>query len=286
MPTADEGPSWDNAPGAAVKKRKLGAESGQLAVVPAVVSVGPTAVANVTRGGMGSSQDPWSKFCAGGEIASATTTKDVAASVAQQLKHAAAFAERIASGALTSEFSAERQRLEGRIECLRTQHTEAVRDKSAAENRSRNLLVKLTAAEAKNEDLSCRLAEEREGAEKARAEAQAARAEASLALKRTTDAKLGLKSLRGYVDNTEASTWLGSTESTRCSLTRTMLNNEEVEDFGGLESSLTRTEDAGTGAEEQLAPQAGPREDPAAEAAPTGEDPAAAVAPSQVAGSR
>jgi hypothetical protein len=65
-----------------------------------------------------------------------------------------------------------------------------------------------------------------------------------------------------------------------------MLNNEEVEDFGGLESSLTRTEDAGTGAEEQLAPQAGPREDPAAEAAPTGEDPAAAVAPSQVAGSR
>jgi hypothetical protein len=24
MPTADEGPSWDNAPGAAVKKRKLG----------------------------------------------------------------------------------------------------------------------------------------------------------------------------------------------------------------------------------------------------------------------
>jgi hypothetical protein len=36
---------------------------------------------------MGSSQDPWSKFCAGGEIASATTTKDVAASVAQQLKH-------------------------------------------------------------------------------------------------------------------------------------------------------------------------------------------------------
>jgi hypothetical protein len=42
-----------------------------------------------------------------------------------------------------------------------------------------------------------------------------------------------------------------------------MLNDEEVEDFGGLESSLTRTEDAGTGAEEQSAPQAGPGEDPA-----------------------
>jgi hypothetical protein len=39
------------------------------------------------------------------------------------------------SGALTSEFAAERQRLEGRIEHLRTQHTEAVRDKLAVENK-------------------------------------------------------------------------------------------------------------------------------------------------------
>jgi hypothetical protein len=36
---------------------------------------------------MGSSQDPWSKICAGGKIASAAVTKDVAAPVAQQLKH-------------------------------------------------------------------------------------------------------------------------------------------------------------------------------------------------------
>jgi hypothetical protein len=64
-----------------------------------------------------------------------------------------------------------------------------------------------------------------------------------------------------------------------------MLNDEEVEDFGGLESSMTRTEGAGTGAEEQ-APQAGPGKDPAAAAAPDGEDSAAAAAPSQVAGSR
>jgi hypothetical protein len=34
----------------------------------------------------GSSQDPWSKFCASGEITSAATTKDMAGSVAQQLK--------------------------------------------------------------------------------------------------------------------------------------------------------------------------------------------------------
>jgi hypothetical protein len=81
------------------------------------------------------------------------------------------------------------------------------------ENRSRNLLEKLTAAEAKaeakKEDLSRRLAKEREGAKKARAEAQAARAEASLALRRATNAESVLKSLHGYVDKTEASTHAG-----------------------------------------------------------------------------
>jgi hypothetical protein len=85
------------------------------------------------------------------------------------------------------------------------QHTEAIRDKSAAKNRSRNLLEKLTAAEAEKEDLSRWLAALRGDAEKA----QAARAEASLALKRATDVESGLKSLRGYVDKTEASTRAG-----------------------------------------------------------------------------
>ena len=118
----------------------------------------------------------------------------------------AAFVERIALGALTSEFSTERQRLQGRIERLRTQHMEAVRDKSAVENRSRNLLEKLMAVEAEKEDLSRRLAEEREGTEKARAEAPASRVEASLALKRATDAESGLKSLHGYAEKTETST--------------------------------------------------------------------------------
>ena len=81
------------------------------------------------------------------------------------------------------------------------------------ENRSRNLLEKLTAAEAKaeakKEDLSRRLAKEREGAKKARAEAQAARAEASLALRRATNAESVLKSLRCYTERTEASTRSG-----------------------------------------------------------------------------
>jgi hypothetical protein len=137
------------------------------------------------------------------------------------LRQAAVFVERIASGALTSEFSAERRRLEGRIERLRMQHTKVVRDKLAVENRSCNLLEKLTAAEADKEDLSRRLAEEREGAEKARAEAKAVRAEASLALKHATDVESGLKSLGSYAEKTEASTHAGLTERTRCSWTRT-----------------------------------------------------------------
>jgi hypothetical protein len=65
-----------------------------------------------------------------------------------------AFAERVASGALTLEFASERRRLEGWIERLRTQHTKAVRDKLTAENKSRNLLEKLSAAEKEREDLS------------------------------------------------------------------------------------------------------------------------------------
>jgi hypothetical protein len=206
-------------------------ESGQLVIVSAAVSVGPVATATAAKGDVGAPEDPWSMFCAGGEIALAATMKDVAASVAQQMKYvsvtsvcncivfvvllwqslwqAAAFAERIASEALTSEFSAERRWLEGRIERLRTQHTEAVRDKSTIENKSRNLFEKLTTAKMEKEDLSRRLAEEREGAEKTRIEAQAARAEASLALKCAANAESGLKSLCNYFEKMEASTRAG-----------------------------------------------------------------------------
>jgi hypothetical protein len=75
-----------------------------------------------------------------------------------------------------------------------------------------------------------------------------------------------------------------------------MANDKEAKDFGGLESSGTRAEDARAGAREQPAPPAGPGEDPAAAAVPAGkdtpaapaqaiEDPAAPAAPSQVVGS-
>jgi hypothetical protein len=57
-----------------------------------------------------------------------------------------------------------------------------------------------------------------------------------------------------------------------------MANNEEVDDFGGLESSVTRAKDARTGVGEQPAPHAGPGEDPEAAAVPAGKDTPAALA--------
>lgn len=92
-----------------------------------------------------------------------------------------------------------------------------MRDKSAVENKSRNLLEKLSAAEAEKEDLGCQLTAEKENAERARAEAQAARDrahaetqaarnEANLALQCAVDAESGHRSLRSYLDRAETST--------------------------------------------------------------------------------
>jgi hypothetical protein len=129
------------------------------------------------------------------------------------LWQAVAFANHVASGALTLEFAAERQRLEGRIERLQVQHTDAVRDKSAAENKSCRLTERLVAAEAEKEDLRRHLAEERKDANRACAEAQAAqaeaklvRAEASLARQRAEEMETRLCGLRDPLDKTEAST--------------------------------------------------------------------------------
>jgi hypothetical protein len=126
---------------------------------------------------------------------------------------AAAFADHVVSGALTSEFTAERQRLEGRIDCLRTQHTKAVWDKSAAENKSHRLMEKLAAAEAEKEDLSRQLAAEKKDANRACAEVQAARveaklarAEANLARQCAEEAETSHSSLRDCLDKAEAST--------------------------------------------------------------------------------
>jgi hypothetical protein len=131
-----------------------------------------------------------------------------------------AFAEQVALRALTSEFVSERRRLEGRIECFRTQHTKVVRDKSTTENKSRNLLEKLLAVEKEKEDLGRRLAVEKEGAETARTEAQAARAEAQAvrteaqascakaktARKHITDMELEPRNICSHCEKTKAST--------------------------------------------------------------------------------
>ena len=80
---------------------------------------------------------------------------------------AADFADHVASGALSVEFPA-------KVEWLRTQHTDAVREKSAAESKNRRLAEKVAAMEAEKTDLRRQLAEERTEANQAIAEAQAA----------------------------------------------------------------------------------------------------------------
>jgi chromosome segregation ATPase len=129
------------------------------------------------------------------------------------LWQAAAFADHVESDALSSEFAAERQRLEGKIERLRAQHVDVVRDKSATENKSHRLTERLAAAEAEKEDLRRQLAEERRDANKACAEAQStqaeaklARVEASLARQRVEEMETRLCNLRDRLDKTEAST--------------------------------------------------------------------------------
>ena len=61
-----------------------GSDAGQLAIVPSpVAATSPAAAVGVK----GTSQDPWSKFCASGEISSAAAARDVAGFVSQQLNH-------------------------------------------------------------------------------------------------------------------------------------------------------------------------------------------------------
>jgi chromosome segregation ATPase len=117
------------------------------------------------------------------------------------------------AGGLTLEFATEKQRLKGRIERLRAQHTNAVWDKSAAENKSRRLTERLAAVEAEKEDLMRELAAERKDTNRVCAEAQAAqaeaklvRAEASLARQHAEEMETRLYGLRDLLDKMEAST--------------------------------------------------------------------------------
>jgi hypothetical protein len=58
---------------------------GQLVVAPTPVAA---TLPTVPVGAKGAPQDPWSTFCASGEISSAATAEDVAGSVSQQLRQA------------------------------------------------------------------------------------------------------------------------------------------------------------------------------------------------------
>jgi hypothetical protein len=116
---------------------------------------------------------------------------------------AADFADCVAYGVLTANVAAEVKR-------LRAQHADAVREKSAAESKSRRLAKKVAALEAEKTDLRRQLAEERREANHAVAEAQAeakvAWVEGSLAIQRVEEWEARFNALRGRVDKAEAST--------------------------------------------------------------------------------
>jgi small-conductance mechanosensitive channel len=119
---------------------------------------------------------------------------------------AADFVGRAALGALTAVVSAE-------VERLRTQHADAVREKSAADSKCRKLADKVAALEGEKADLRRQLVEERREANEAVAKAQAAlaeanlaRAEGNLARERAAQLEERLSALQSRVERTEAVT--------------------------------------------------------------------------------
>jgi hypothetical protein len=112
----------------------------------------------------------------------------------------------VASGALTADVSAE-------VERLQAQHADAVREKSAAESKSRRLAEKVSALEGERIDLRRQLVEERREANQAIAKAQAAQAEAklaraegSLASQRAKEWEVRFNALQARMERAEAST--------------------------------------------------------------------------------
>jgi hypothetical protein len=111
----------------------------------------------------------------------------------------------VASGALTADVSVE-------VERLWAQHADAVREKSAAESKSRRLAEKVAALEGERTNLRRQLVEERREANQAIAEAQAAQAEAklarvegSLASQRAEEWEVRFNALHDRMERAEAS---------------------------------------------------------------------------------
>jgi hypothetical protein len=99
------------------------------------------------------------------------------------------------------------------VERLRTQHADAVREKSAVDSKCRKLADKVAALEGERTDLRRQLAEEKKEANEALAKAQSAQAEAnlarvegSLARQRAEELEGRLNTLQTRVERAEAST--------------------------------------------------------------------------------
>jgi chromosome segregation ATPase len=107
------------------------------------------------------------------------------------------FTSRTASGALTAALAAE-------VERLRTQHADAVREKSASDSKCRNLTDKVAALEREKADLRRQLAAERREANEAIAKGQAAQADAKLARAEGNVAKELAEQLRGRLTALES----------------------------------------------------------------------------------
>jgi hypothetical protein len=130
------------------------------------------------------------------------------------------FANRTVSGAFTAVVSAE-------VERLRTQHADAVREKSAADSKCRKLADKVAALEGEKADLRRQLAGERREtnealvkARAAQAEASLARAEGNLARERAEQLQERLIALESRVERAEA-TMRAEAERTRTQLVDT-----------------------------------------------------------------
>lgn len=111
----------------------------------------------------------------------------------------------------TSQLCSERKRLEDKSERVQMVHTKAVRDKYVAENKSQNLLevVGSLEKEKENDNLSRRLSEEKDSADQAKSEAQAARVEAQATQKRTAKLELEVKNMRAYYEKVDATMRVG-----------------------------------------------------------------------------
>jgi hypothetical protein len=109
----------------------------------------------------------------------------------------------VASGALSADVSAKVQR-------LRAQHADAVREKSAVDSKCRKLAEKVATLEGERTDLRRQLVEERREANqaiaKAQAEAKLARMEGSLASQRAEEWEGRFNAMQAHMERVEAST--------------------------------------------------------------------------------